>query len=182
MKKVWSFVITGGPCSGKTTALSTIEQELNNRGYYVLIVPESATELISTGIKPFGNSVNPFSFQYFVMKKQLQKEELYREAAKMIPGENVVIIHDRGIIDGKCYIKDEEFNDLLQKLNLTEIQVRERYDAVFHLVTSANGAEEFYTLENNSSRTETPEQARKLDLLGISSWTGHSHLHIIALQ
>ena len=39
MKQIWNFVLTGGPCSGKTTALSTIEQELSSRGYYVLIVP-----------------------------------------------------------------------------------------------------------------------------------------------
>ena len=33
-----------------------------------------------------------------------------------------------------------------------------RYDAVFHLVTAAQGAERFYTLENNQARSETPEQ------------------------
>ncbi len=179
MKKVWSFVITGGPCSGKTTAISTIEQELSNRGYYVLTVPETATELISTGIRPFGNSLEAVPFQYFVANKQLQKEELYRKAANMIPFEKVVLIHDRGIIDGKCYISSEEFSKMLNYFNLTEVEARDRYDAVFHLVTAANGAEAFYTLENNSSRTETPDLARKLDSSGIASWTGHSHLHII---
>ena len=32
---VGKIVLTGGPCAGKTTALSTIEQELTDRGYRV---------------------------------------------------------------------------------------------------------------------------------------------------
>lgn len=42
--------------------------------------------------------------------------------------------------------------------------VREgRYDAVFHLVTAAFGAEAYYTLANNpDSRTETLEEAREV--------------------
>lgn len=179
MKQVWSFVVTGGPCSGKTTGLSTIEQELSSRGYYVLIVPETATELISTGIRPFGNSLELLPFQYIVLEKQLSKEELYRKVANMIPSDKIVIIHDRGIIDNKSYISKEQFEKLLADFSMNEVEARDRYDAVFHLVTAANGAEEFYTLENNAARTETPEQARQLDTVGISNWTGHSHFRII---
>ena len=95
MKKVWSFVITGGPCSGKTTALSTIEQELSSRGYYVLTVPETATELIPNGIRPFGNSLNLLAFQYVVFSKQLFKEELYQKISQMLPHDKIVIIYDQ---------------------------------------------------------------------------------------
>lgn len=178
-KQIWSFVITGGPCSGKTTALSTIEQNLSNRGYYVLIIPETATELISNGIRPFGNSLNNLDFQYVVFEKQINKEKLYNKVANIIPHDKIVIIHDRGIIDNKSYITNKQFELLLTDFNMNEIEARDRYDAVFHLVTAANGAEEFYTLGNNSARTETIEQARKLDRLGISNWTGHPHLRII---
>ena len=37
MKDIWHLVLTGGPCSGKTTAIATIEKELTARGYYVLM-------------------------------------------------------------------------------------------------------------------------------------------------
>lgn len=179
MKKIWSFVVTGGPCSGKTTALSAMEQELTSRGYYVLIVPETATELIPNGIKPFGNCLELLQFQYIVMEKQLSKEALYRKVADMLPHEKVVIIHDRGVIDNKSYITQEQFNKLLQHFNMTEVEARDRYDAVFHLVTAANGAETAYTLSNNVARTETPEEARHLDEVGIANWTGHPHLHVV---
>lgn len=178
MKKVWSFVITGGPCSGKTTALSTIEQELSNRGYYVLIVPETATELIPNGIKPFGNSLDSLQFQYVVVEKQLSKEALYRKVADMLPHKKIVILHDRGIMDGKSYVSPNQFNNILHNFGLTEVDARDRYDSVFHLVTAANGAIPAYSLDNNAARTETPEEACRLDELGIANWTGHQHLHI----
>ena len=179
MKKIWTFVITGGPCSGKTTGMSIIEQELSNRGYYVLIIPETATELISTGIRPFGKSLDVSTFQYVVMKKQLQKEQLYQEVTEKLPYEKIVILLDRGIVDSKIYLTEEQFQEVLELCSLNEVEARDRYDAVLHLVTAADGAEEFYTLANNTARTETAEQARNLDKRGISSWTGHPHLRVI---
>ena len=60
-----------------------------------------------------------------------------------------------------------------------EIEVKDSYDGVFHLKTAAEGAEQFYTLENNGARSETPEQARSVDKKIIKAWTGHPHLRII---
>jgi hypothetical protein len=40
-----------------------------------------------------------------------------------------------------------------------------RYDIVCHLTTAADGAEEYYTNDNNSVRTETKEEALKMDVL-----------------
>lgn len=178
-KNIWKFVITGGPCSGKTTALSIIEQELNSRGYYTLIIPETATELISCGIRPFGGSLDIFDFQKILFEKQLNKEELYEKVAQMLPAENIIIIHDRGLMDNKSYITNQQFEELLENFSLNFIETLDRYDAVFHLVTAANGAEDFYTLANNAARTEKPEEARRLDNLGIQNWTGHQHFRVI---
>jgi hypothetical protein len=49
-----------------------------------------------------------------------------------------------------------------------------RYDGVFHLVTAAIGAEKFYTLANNTARSETPEQV-------ISSLSPHPVLLLILI-
>lgn len=59
------------------------------------------------------------------------------------------------------------------------MELRDNYDAVFHLVTAAKGAEEFYTTANNSARTETVEEAAALDDKLLSAWTGHPHLRVI---
>lgn len=179
MKKIWHLVLTGGPCAGKTTAINTIEKKLTQKGYTVLIVPETATELIINGIKPFGNCLSMLDFQRILYKKQLSKESLYLQSAQLIPNDKIVIVYDRGMLDNKAFVSDEEFAMLLSELDCNEIQVRDKYDGVFHLVTAAQGAEEFYTLSNNSARTETIEQAREQDAQCIRNWTGHSHLRII---
>ena len=51
--EIRKIVITGGPCAGKTTAMSWIQNEFSKLGYTVLFVPETATELISGGVAPW---------------------------------------------------------------------------------------------------------------------------------
>lgn len=41
--------LTGGPCAGKTTALTTMSLHLKQIGYRVLLVPEAATILMKGG-------------------------------------------------------------------------------------------------------------------------------------
>ena len=53
---VAKIVLTGGPCAGKTTTISRIEEHLNEKGYHVLVLNECATELIKGGIRPFGEN------------------------------------------------------------------------------------------------------------------------------
>lgn len=47
------------------------------------------------------------------------------------------------------------------------------------MVTAADGAEQFYTLENNSARTEGLETAKMLDKWIQKAWAEHPHHHII---
>ena len=49
-KHITKIVITGGPCAGKSTALTWIQAEYTKKGYSVIFVPESATELILAGL------------------------------------------------------------------------------------------------------------------------------------
>ena len=52
MKEIKRIVFTGGPCSGKTTFTSRVQQVFAERGYRVIVDNESATDLISGGISP----------------------------------------------------------------------------------------------------------------------------------
>jgi hypothetical protein len=54
-----------------------------------------------------------------------------------------------------------------------------RYEAVIHLETAANGAEKFYTGENNQARYESAEEARSLDRKLQDAWTGHPSFFVI---
>ena len=179
-KSITKIVITGGPCAGKSTAMSWLSKEMSKKGYGVLFVPESATELILGGVAPWTMSSGK-EFQKCVLSHQIQKEKVFERAAQNLYGhDKVLIVCDRGTVDCKAYHETEnEYNDNLKQLNTSHTLLRDDYDAVFHLVTAAKGAEEFYTLANNEARTETAEEARKVDDKIISAWSGHPHLRII---
>jgi putative protein kinase ArgK-like GTPase of G3E family len=57
------IVLTGGPCAGKTTALSELSEGLFQMGFKVLLVPEAATvmkkggALIQTSKMSFADAV-----------------------------------------------------------------------------------------------------------------------------
>ncbi|KAJ8558986.1 hypothetical protein ON010_g8461 [Phytophthora cinnamomi] len=53
-----------------------------------------------------------------------------------------------------------------------------RYIAIFHLVTAAEGAEKFYSLENNGIRIESIDQAREIDARTCRAWIGHPKLYV----
>ena len=176
-QKITKIVLTGGPCAGKTTAMNWIQNNFVKQGYKVLFVSETATQLITSGFAPW-DIRNSLDFQDIVLKLQIEKERIYEEAAKKLPNDKVLLVFDRGIMDNKAYMSNKDFNSLLKMNNCNEVQVRDSYDAVFHLVSAAKGAKEYYNLDNGA-RTETIEEASRLDDLIISAWTGHPHLRII---
>ncbi len=177
--KFSKIVITGGPCAGKTTGLSYIEQKLSQRGYKVIFLNETATELILNNLNPNLIKDN-YEFEKNIVKLQIEKERFYEEACKSLPYDKVILICDRGLMDTRAYMSDEEYYRILKDLNLSEIKMRDHYyDAVFHLVTAAKGAEEFYTKDNNQARRESIEEARIADTKTMNAWIGHPHLRAI---
>ena len=175
---IQKIVITGGPCGGKTTALSWIANGLPQKGYRVLFVPETATELIGGGLTPWGCGTN-LDYQLCQMELQLTKERLFERGARTMPADKILIVCDRGTMDNKAYMNDEEFDQLCRQMDTDEETLRSRYDAVFHLVTAAKGALDAYTTANNAARYETPEIAVNVDDRIIAAWTGHPHFRII---
>ncbi len=178
MKKISKIVITGGPCAGKTTAMSWVRNAFTRRGYTVLFVPETATELITGGVAPWTCGTN-LEFQKCQVELQLTKEKLYLQAARTMDAEKILIVCDRGVMDNRAYMNEQEFAAVKAALHGDEVEWRDGYDAVFHLVTAANGAEAFYTTANNTARVEAAEEAVKLDNRLISCWTGHRYLRVI---
>ena len=175
---ITKIVITGGPCAGKSTAMSWVQNAFKAMGYTVLFVPETATELITGGVAPWSCGTNA-DFQKCLFHMQLEKEKTFERAAKTMNTDKVLIVCDRGALDNKAYMKQEEFSEVLKDLKSDEVSLRDNYDAVFHLVTAAKGAESFYTTANNTARTETVEEARAIDDKLIAAWTGHPHLRVV---
>lgn len=177
-KSFTKIVITGGPCAGKTTALERIREVFTKKGYTVVFIPETATELISGGIAPWSTDTNQ-NFQHCLLMLQQEKEKVFTRGAGLLKeNEKILLVCDRGTMDNKAYTTCEEFSNILSLMNTTEADLLSSYDAVFHLVTAAKGTCENYTLSNNSARYETSEEAAALDDKLVAAWQNHPY-HVI---
>lgn len=179
MKSIHRIVITGGPCAGKTTAFARIEAELSKTGYKVFFVPETFTQMYQGGIKLLDYS--SLDFQSMLLKQQIATEDMYFVAAQKHKNDKVVILYDRGVMDPFAYMSSSMARMLIDMNGYRDNTLRSRYDAVIHMVTAADGAEEAYLANkaNNKARYESVEEAKAADKALISVWTGHSHLRII---
>lgn len=172
------IVLTGGPGSGKTSVLEKIDQVFTAQGFKVIIIDETASYLINHGIKPFGDgAVDLVDFQELVMRMQLAKEEVFDRAAKMVPNENVLLVYDRGTIDNRAYINEQEFEEVLARLNHVKdiAELMNKYDLVINLVSR----EDFYTTENNKARSEDVVSALELGKKTLKVWLGHPKVKIV---
>lgn len=177
-KQITKIVITGGPCAGKTTAMSWIQNAFTKLGYAVLFVDETATQLITGGAAPWLSASNR-DFQLQLLRLQQAKEKAFSEIGRTMKANKILVVCDRAAMDNCAYMSEEEFGWVMKQLNTNKIALRDQYDAVFHLVTAAKGAEKYYTLSNNQARTETVEEASALDDKLIAAWTGHPHFRVI---
>lgn len=174
------IVLTGGPCAGKTTAISIITQQLENAGWKVFICQETATHLLNAGTEISNKGISIKSFQERIILHQIYEEDMIYSIAKQHKHQKVVIILDRAIMDGMAYLSRNEFTKMLKKHKHTIVSIRDkRYDGVFHLVSAASGAESFYTLENNVIRRENVQEAQIIDDKTKNAWIGHPHMWII---
>ncbi|CAM9140542.1 unnamed protein product, partial [Scytosiphon promiscuus] len=172
---VYKLVLTGGPCAGKTTALSRMGDFFRKKGFRVFTVPEAATSMFSNGIsfQDLATQENRFAFQWSILSLQTTLEDGFERFARGC-GQPSILLCDRGLMDGSVYMPPQEWASLVQAKGLDERSLRDgRYDGVLHLVTAACGAEEHYTLENNEVRTEAPSLAREVDAKTEAAWLGH---------
>lgn len=133
------YVLSGGPCSGKTTLASALAA----RGHRV--VPEVAADLI---LRDSGRlwRADPLAFQQAVLRTQLE-----RESDVLTRQNGGVVFLDRGIGDHFGFL---EFHSLpvFPELETAWEDARRRYQAVFLLAQNPDYSTTPY-------RAETQEQA-----------------------
>ena len=174
------IVLTGGPCAGKSTVLKRIVQKYTEKGYKVYTLPESATLFIQGGADFLTKDAHlSFVTETAKLQFQLQMEDSMIRIAEAC-GQKSMIICDRGSMDTFAYISEEVKQAILKDVGRTDVELRDqRYDAVLHICTAAKGAEQFYTLANNTCRSESIELARQVDDQLMGAWVGHPQLHVI---
>lgn len=106
-------------------------------------------------------------FQEALMSLQMSLEECYYNLGLLSGKPNVAILIDRGLMDGSAYVSQDQWQALLDDNNLNEQVLRDnRYEGIIHLVTAADGAPDFYLIddpETNEARYEGIEEAIEKD-------------------
>ena len=184
MENIKRIVLTGGPCAGKTTALVRIIEHFSNLGFKVFTVPEVPTMYSQGGWSYL--TPNPklyYEGELAILQTQLALEDSFMRLAETCTKPSFVVC-DRGTLDISAYISPEMWQELCDKCGASTNQLRSRYDAVLHLVSAADGAEQYYTTATNSTRYEQANEeglriARDLDKKVNKAWTGHPHLRVI---
>ncbi|MBR0276006.1 MAG: AAA family ATPase, partial [Prevotella sp.] len=115
---------------------------------------------------------------------QMALEDKFMRMAEECTEQPCLIVCDRGTMDISAYMAKDTWADITRAVGTSTPQLRQRYDAVLHLVSAADGAEQFYTTANNAQRNEPMTEeglriARSLDKKVIHAWTGHPHLRVI---
>lgn len=184
MKNIKRIVLTGGPCAGKTTALVRIIEHFSSLGYKVFTIPEVPT-LYSQGGWNYltKNRDLYYEGERAILETQLALEDSFTRMAEVCT-KPTLIVCDRGTMDISAYMTPEMWKDITSKANTNSSNLRRRYDAILHMVSAADGAEQYYTTATNAIRYEQMNEeglriARELDKKVIKAWTGHPHLRVI---
>lgn len=182
MTRVIEILLTGGSCAGKTTALPLVSRSLRERGVGVLTAPEAVTLLVSAGIPQIGEvsrtEPNACIFQRQVLAVQRQLRRSFPQLASLVGNEVVVILYDRGELDGQAYHPHDCIDKGLATENETPASVIASYDAIMHLVTTADGAVDAFSLSNNPARWDDLEEARVYDRRLQDIYRSHPH-HLV---
>ena len=184
MKDIKRIVLTGGPCAGKTTALVRIIEHFSNLGFKVFTVPEVPTMYSQGGWSYLTTNRDLYyEGELAILETQLALENSFMRLAETCTKPSFVVC-DRGTLDISAYISPEMWQELCQKCDTSTNELRSRYDAVLHLVSAADGAEQYYTTATNSTRYEQANEeglkiARDLDKKVNKAWKGHPHLRVI---
>ena len=182
--EIKKIVLTGGPCAGKTTALVRIIEHFSSHGFKVFTIPEVPTLFTQAGMNYLTKNQGFFyQGEKATLEIQLALEDKFLRMAQECQTPSVIVC-DRGAMDISAYMTPEMWNDITRAVGTSTPELRERYDAVLHLVSAADGAEQYYTTSNNAQRYEQMDEeglriARQLDKRVMHAWTGHPHLRVI---
>lgn len=171
-KKTHSVVLTGGPLSGKSTMIDDLKNayKLNP---VINFVPEVATIIISRlGVRP---QTDIMRFQTAVY--QVQKIFELTSIENAVDEHKQAVLLDRGTVDSAAYLAGG--TDQMCKLFDTSLK-REysRYDLVLCLEVAPPEIFEM-NQRSNPARSETYEQALRLQSSIIDAWNKHPNFHLV---
>lgn len=137
----------------------------------VIMVPESASILFGGGFsrRTYADAVK--LQQQAIYSVQVAHEAIYEMENK----ENLLLVCDRGTLDGWAYWPSDQDPEFFSKIQSTEETELARYDWVIHLDTAGS---ESYDKEN-VIRIENHSEADQINHRIKQCWSGHPRRFII---
>lgn len=165
------ILLTGGSGSGKSYCSNKVKKLLEQDGKKVILVSESATEVLSAGLSPKYKNISVIDFQKMIVSLQLSKEKLVEDISKYF--DDVIILYDRGVIDTEIYCNKKESEEVLSYFSISKQKVMNNYDMVIFLKNYEN----FVGKNNNQFRIEkSQEELEKTSLKAYETFKEHQNL------
>ncbi len=171
-------VLTGGPCAGKSTILSRIQESFPEQ---VETVPEAANMLIGGGF-PLPSDSLPYSERWqmtlqdplFTLQQSLEANhsEIATRTNKQL------LVCDRGLLDQAAYFRGG-VSEFLERYNVSDIrEIIGRYSLVIHLASVALLGESAYQQASSAQERveDTVEQVREAEQKTLEAWSLHPNL------
>jgi len=120
-----------------------------------------------------------YQFQENLLKTMIQIENTFFTLAER-SNRDCLVICDRGTMDASAFISKEDWEQLMRTNGWNPVELRDtRYNQIIHMVSAAKGAEDFYTVEDHSCRSENLDLACTLDDRAAEAWIGHPYFDVI---
>ncbi len=171
-------VLTGGPCAGKSTILSRIQESFPEQ---VETVPEAANMLIGGGF-PLPSDSLPYSERWqmtlqdplFTLQQSLEANhsEIATRTNKQL------LVCDRGLLDQVAYFRGG-VSEFLERYKVSDVgEIIGRYSLVIHLASVALLGESAYQQASSAQERveDTVEQVREAEQKTLEAWSLHPNL------
>ncbi len=166
-----AIVLTGGPGGGKTALIEDLSRDPAWAGRFAAL-PEAIFLMRDIHISPCERL-----FQRVMVHLQLALEDGLARA--LGPEDPRLVLCHRGALDPLAYWLDRGWpeDEFYAFMGVSRPALYDRYRAVIHLVTAADGAADYYCRWPDAHRPEQPADAIRLDRLLEQVWGDHPHYH-----
>ncbi|WFO75091.1 ATP-binding protein [Desulfurococcaceae archaeon MEX13E-LK6-19] len=127
VRQLLLVLIAGGPCTGKTTLVKGLSEELQKRGYSVYVIVDWAREIIREEKKKGDKGILPWTNRVLFEEKVVEKhlEEYVKLTKGLVKAD--IVLEDGGGFVAKAYCSvdnvpvPEIYNDLLKYKDLVDL-------------------------------------------------------------
>lgn len=171
VKQITKIIITGGMLSGKSTCCHEVKDYFEKIGYKVVIVPSMESILKENGFADFNNYEE-------LLKSRLEFEKTFNNLIQAIDANKILILYDGASLDIRSMCTKREFTTICNTLSISPEEVRNSYDAVFHLKSIAKWNNTLFDRLNNNNKIDS-SLAITIDDKIIDTWISHANYRII---